>query len=55
MNSTVMFGVAVAGALASLLGLSVAVALREWWIAVGAAVALVAFAGVAGLFAGAVF
>ena len=49
-SNTAWFIYAVVGALVSLVGLSVAIALRELWIAVVAAVALVAFAGAAALF-----
>ena len=49
------FWYAVVCALVSLVGLSVAVALRDQWIAVVAAVALVAFASAAILFGRAVF
>ncbi len=55
MSNTTWFIYAVVCALVSLVGLSVAVALRDWWIAVVAAVALVAFAGAAVLFGGALF
>ena len=55
MSNTAWLIYAVAGALVSLVGLSVAIALREWWIAVVAAVALIAFAGGAVLFGRALF
>jgi hypothetical protein len=55
MSNTAWFIYAVVGALLSLVGLSVAVALRDWWVALVAAVALVAFAGGAALFGRAVF
>ncbi len=50
MSNTGWFIYAVVCALVSLVGLSVAVALRNWWISAVAAVALVAFAGAAVLF-----
>jgi hypothetical protein len=50
MSNTGWFIYAVVCALVSLVGLSVAVALRDWWISAVAAVALVAFAGAAVLF-----
>jgi hypothetical protein len=49
------FWYAVVCALVSLVGLSVAVALRDQWIALVAAVALVAFSAAAVLFGRAVF
>jgi hypothetical protein len=55
MSDTAWFIYAFVGALISLVGLSVALALRDRWIAVVAAVALVAFAGAAMLFGRAVF
>ena len=55
MSNTAWLIYAVVGALVSLVGLSVAIALREWWIAVVAAVALIAFAGGAVLFGRALF
>ncbi len=55
MSSTGWFIYAVVGALVSLVGLSVAVALRDRWVAVVATVALGAFAGAALLFGRAVF
>jgi sulfite exporter TauE/SafE len=55
MSNTAWFIYAVVGALVSLVGLSAAVALRDRWIAVVAAVALVAFASGAVLFGRAVF
>ena len=55
MNNSAWFIYAVVCALVSLVGLSVAVALRDQWIAVVAAVALVAFASAAILFGRAVF
>lgn len=55
MSNTAWFIYAVVGALVSLVGLSVAVVLRDRWIAVVAAVALVAFAGGAVLFGRALF
>ncbi len=47
MSSTVMFWVAVAGALVSAVALSFAVASRDRWLVVVAVVAMVAFAGAA--------
>ncbi len=55
MNDTAWFIYAAVGAFVSLVGLSVALALRDWWVALVAAVALVAFAGGAVLFGRAVF
>ena len=54
MSNTTWFIYAVVCALVSLVGLSMAVALRDRWIAVVAAVALAAFAGFAVLFGRAV-
>ncbi len=50
MSNAVWFWYAVVCALVSLVGLSVAVALRDLWIAVVAALALAAFSGAAVLF-----
>ena len=55
MSNTAWFIYAVVGALVSLVGLSVAVALRDWWVALVAAVALVAFAGAVVVFGRVVF
>jgi sulfite exporter TauE/SafE len=55
MSDTTWFIYAVVGALVSLVGLSVALALRDRWIAVVAAVALIAFVGGAVLFGRAMF
>ncbi len=55
MSNTAWFIYAVVGALVSLVGLSVAVALRDWWVALVAAVALVAFSAAAVLFGRAAF
>ncbi len=55
MSNSAWFWYAVAGALVSLVGLSVGVGLRDRWIAVVAAVALAAFAGAAVLFGRVVF
>ncbi len=55
MSNTGWFIYAVVCALVSLVGLSVALALRDLWIAVVAAVSLVAFAGAAVLFGRVVF
>ena len=44
MNSTAMFGLAVAGALVSAVALSFAVALRDRWLILVAVVAMLAFA-----------
>ena len=55
MSNSAWFIYAVFCALVSLVGLSVAVALRDQWIAVVAAVALVAFASATILFGRAVF
>ncbi len=55
MSNTAWFWYAAVGALVSLVGLSVAVALRDRWVAVVAAIALMAFAGFAVLFGRAVF
>ena len=55
MSKTAWFIYAVVGAFVSLVGLSVAVALRDRWIALVAAVALAAFSAAAVLFGRAVF
>jgi hypothetical protein len=54
-SNTAWFIYAGVGALVSLVGLSVAVALKDWWVALVAAVALVAFSAAAVLFGRAVF
>ena len=55
MSDTTWFIYAVVGALVSLVGLSVAVGLRDRWIAVVAAVAAVAFCSAVVLFGRVVF
>ncbi len=47
MSGTVMFWMAVAGALVSVVGLSLAVAARDRWLIVVAVVAVVAFSAAA--------
>jgi hypothetical protein len=55
MSDTAWFIYAGVCALVSLMGLTVTVALRDWWAALVAAVALAAFAGAAVLFGRAAF
>ena len=55
MSNTAWFVYAAVCALVSLMGVSVVVALRDWWVALVAAVALVAFSAAAVLFGRAVF